>query len=189
MSNANHNFIHQKYDWQTGVYYYRARSYDSHLGRFLQRDPAGMVDGPNMYAYCGNGPVNNRDPSGLEFGGCVVWCQVGGTAFSPQIEIYWWPDGEENKRYCIKTGTFYCTLFGMVCDFITPLAELETLDENWCEDNYCRSPNAYHGGIDAWNSIAGVNKENIMLDYGGNTRGGVPSHLWERHGKYKVAIL
>ncbi len=26
-------------------------------GRFLQPDPAGMVDGPNMYAYCGNGPL------------------------------------------------------------------------------------------------------------------------------------
>ena len=64
MSNANHNFIHQKYDWQTGVYYYRARSYDANLGRFLQRDPAGMVDGPNMYAYCGNDPVNRRDPGG-----------------------------------------------------------------------------------------------------------------------------
>ena len=57
-------FTGREYDWQTGVYYYRARSYDANLGRFLQPDPAGMVDGPNMYAYCGGDPVNNKDPGG-----------------------------------------------------------------------------------------------------------------------------
>ena len=57
-------FTGREYDWQTGVYYYRARSYDANLGRFLQQDPAGMVDGPNMYLYCGNDPVNGVDPSG-----------------------------------------------------------------------------------------------------------------------------
>jgi RHS repeat-associated protein len=54
----------REYDWQTGGYHYRARSYDAALGRFLQRDPAGMADGSNMYLYCGNDPVNGRDPSG-----------------------------------------------------------------------------------------------------------------------------
>ena len=28
-----------------------------------------MVNGPNMYAYCGNNPVNLIDPWGLETGG------------------------------------------------------------------------------------------------------------------------
>jgi len=55
----------REYDWETGIYYYRARSYDSELGRFLQQDPEGMVDGPNMYVYVGNDPGNGVDPSGL----------------------------------------------------------------------------------------------------------------------------
>jgi RHS repeat-associated protein len=59
-------FTGREYDWETGVYHYRARSYDPHLGRFLQRDPSGMVDGTNMYAYCGNDPVNKKDPTGLD---------------------------------------------------------------------------------------------------------------------------
>ncbi len=54
----------REYDWETGVYYYRARSYDAELGRFLQQDPEGMVDGPNMFVYVGNDPGNNNDYGG-----------------------------------------------------------------------------------------------------------------------------
>lgn len=43
---------------------YRAREYDPGTRRFLQKDPLGMVDGTNLYAYVGNNPVNRVDPSG-----------------------------------------------------------------------------------------------------------------------------
>jgi hypothetical protein len=33
----------------------------------MQQDPAGMIDGPNMYAYVRNNPVNGRDPTGMKF--------------------------------------------------------------------------------------------------------------------------
>lgn len=42
------------------------RYYDTRIGRFLSQDPAG--DGDNWYAYCGNNPVNEADPSGLSVG-------------------------------------------------------------------------------------------------------------------------
>ncbi|MBI5000832.1 MAG: RHS repeat-associated core domain-containing protein [Euryarchaeota archaeon] len=73
-------FTGREYDWQTGIYYYRARSYDANLGRFLQRDPNGMVDGTNMYVYVGNDPMNRVDPSGKGCGwnwgciNCMFWC-------------------------------------------------------------------------------------------------------------------
>jgi RHS repeat-associated protein len=47
------------------LYHYRARAYDPVLGRFLQTDPIGYDDGPNIYAYVGGDPVNATDPSGL----------------------------------------------------------------------------------------------------------------------------
>jgi RHS repeat-associated protein len=50
------------------LYHYRARTYDPDVGRFLSKDPSGMADGPNAYAYVGNNPVNWIDPSGLR--GC-----------------------------------------------------------------------------------------------------------------------
>ena len=45
--------------------YFGARYYDVGIGRFITPDPLGMVDGPNMYLYCGNDPVNLVDVWGV----------------------------------------------------------------------------------------------------------------------------
>jgi RHS repeat-associated protein len=47
-----------------GFYYMRARYYDAVSGRFISEDPAGFVDGPNLYAYAGGNPVLVVDPEG-----------------------------------------------------------------------------------------------------------------------------
>jgi len=58
-------FTGRRYDPETGLYYYRARYYDSGIGRFLQVDPIGYAGGINLYGYVLNNPVNWVDPDGL----------------------------------------------------------------------------------------------------------------------------
>ena len=45
-------FTGREYDFETGLYYYRARYYDLKLGRFLETDPLEYKDGLNLYLYC-----------------------------------------------------------------------------------------------------------------------------------------
>jgi RHS repeat-associated protein len=55
----------REYDFTTGLYYFRARWYDPVAGRWLSKDPIGISGGLNQYVFCGNNPVNYRDPFGL----------------------------------------------------------------------------------------------------------------------------
>lgn len=59
-----YRYTGQRLDAWTGHYNYKAREYAPSIGRFLQPDPLGFVDGPNVYAYVGNDPLNASDPTG-----------------------------------------------------------------------------------------------------------------------------
>lgn len=56
-----------------GLLFMRARYYDPRLGRFTQRDPLGGAQGPNLYEYAGNDPVNRSDPFGTFWGSGLYW--------------------------------------------------------------------------------------------------------------------
>jgi len=53
-------------DDSTGLYYYGARYYAPWLGRWLKPDPAGTVDGLNLYGFVGGNPLVHVDVKGLE---------------------------------------------------------------------------------------------------------------------------
>jgi len=61
-------------------YYFGYRFYDLSLQRWLNRDPAGMFGGLNLYSYVGNRAPNFVDPLGLDpVTGAVVGIGVGTT--------------------------------------------------------------------------------------------------------------
>ena len=57
-------FQGREYDYDTALYYFRARWYEPETGRWLSPDPIGISGGLNLYAFCGNDPVNYIDPEG-----------------------------------------------------------------------------------------------------------------------------
>lgn len=50
----------------TGLYYYGYRYYQPWAGRWLSSDPAGTVDGLNLFRMCRNSPVTLYDPDGQQ---------------------------------------------------------------------------------------------------------------------------
>ena len=59
------------YDTETGFYYLQSRYYDPATRRFINADALAStgqgVLGYNMFAYCGNNPVQRSDASGLDW--------------------------------------------------------------------------------------------------------------------------
>lgn len=61
----NLRFPGQYFDSETGVIYNLNRYYEAGAGRFISADPAGLTDGPSVYAYARNRPLTYADPLGL----------------------------------------------------------------------------------------------------------------------------
>jgi RHS repeat-associated protein len=72
-------FTGRQFDEETGLYYYRARNYDSFKGRFLQRDTFELSVGENLYEYAQSSPTLLLDPSGN-----LTWRDKFGLRLSPQ---------------------------------------------------------------------------------------------------------
>lgn len=52
---------------------YRARYYDSNIGRFLSEDPVGTSSYADLYVYASNNPIDRFDPFGLRDVIIVIW--------------------------------------------------------------------------------------------------------------------
>ncbi len=73
-------------DDETDLVYYGYRYYQPSTGRWLSRDPLGEEGGINLYAFCGNDPMNKCDPLGLQMTMGVRNINIpGGIPTSPSI--------------------------------------------------------------------------------------------------------
>ena len=62
---TRYSFTGREADPDTGMLYFRARSYDPQQGRFVSEDPLGLSAGINTYRYVSNNPQNRTDSFGL----------------------------------------------------------------------------------------------------------------------------
>ncbi len=53
-------------DEESGLYYHGARYYAPWIARWTAADPTGIKDGPNVYAYCSDNPINLADARGTQ---------------------------------------------------------------------------------------------------------------------------
>ncbi|BBE72967.1 putative deoxyribonuclease RhsA [Pleomorphomonas sp. SM30] len=61
----NARFPGQWFQLENGLSWNWHRHYDASLGRYVQPDPLGLVDGPSVYGYVRQNPMGGVDPEGL----------------------------------------------------------------------------------------------------------------------------
>ena len=84
----------------TGLYYLRARYYNTGIGRFTQEDVI-YNDGLNLYAYCGSNPVMYEDPSGYS---CEPKEGAENSRGSSVSQTYYHVTSEEAAKSIIESG-------------------------------------------------------------------------------------
>lgn len=69
---ANHRYVGEYLDEDSGFYHLRARDYDPKIGLFIKRDTInGLITNPialNNYVYSGSNPIDYTDPAGEMIG-------------------------------------------------------------------------------------------------------------------------
>ena len=100
------------YDVETGLYYLKTRYYDPEVGRFITIDDISYlapdtINGPNLYAYCGNNPVMNVDPNGTFFSSALLIGVLVGTIVGEIAGgiTETWKKGRQLKSIADETGT------------------------------------------------------------------------------------
>jgi RHS repeat-associated protein len=132
------------------LYFAPYRYYNPQLARWMSRDPLGMVDGPNVYAYVRGNAVNNVDPLGLIVPVVVIalmvaavvgawgWiCAKKAMAFAEQAL------GNDAKMHCLA-GCYF-----QRCRALAPTALVEGLVGAVVTELYP----PYHGWRDAIDDI------------------------------------
>jgi RHS repeat-associated protein len=99
---------------ETANYTVRHRHYSTELGRWLERDPIGYVEGGNLYCYASSRPFSFVDPTGL-FGifDCDDECSPVGAIRVTEVELKIVPGGANPAYY--KSINTLLGLCGKTC--------------------------------------------------------------------------
>jgi RHS repeat-associated protein len=94
-------YLHQggRLDLVSGLYSFRNRDLHPTLGRWMQEDPLGYVDGRSLVQLLGSSPIGVVDPSGL----VVAWPIGPGRYYAPSpfLGTAPWRNGEIRDRWVV----------------------------------------------------------------------------------------
>ena len=132
-----YRFSSKEYHPPSGLYYYGYRFYDPNLQRWLNRDPSGTKDGPNLFAFCHNGPINGFDAWGLDF------AAVTDPYAAARYGLPYIPSFVGNELVRLKIGTLGQVLYGIIWT-----------DGSWTKGNIIGLPDEYDRATTVVHSIA-----------------------------------
>ena len=93
-------FTGQEYDHETGMFLHGVRFYDPDSGRFISEEPLGL-DGPNLYWYTLNNPINYVDPTGLVTYGLGIGVGAGFFGFGGSLDVQYVRDDKGNWNIAV----------------------------------------------------------------------------------------
>jgi RHS repeat-associated protein len=105
-----YGYTARELDLESGLHYYRARYYDSNVGRFISVDPMGFEAGDtNLYRYVSNNSTNANDPTGMWLNFAIGAAIGGGLDLGIQL---WQNGGDFSKVNWTSVGV--STLTGAI---------------------------------------------------------------------------
>lgn len=77
----------KRFDTEIGLSYFGHRYYDAVIGRWITTDPAGFIDGTNLYSYVLNNPLSFFDPDGRFAIPLFTWAIGGAIGFPVTLGV------------------------------------------------------------------------------------------------------
>ncbi|HEX5272212.1 MAG TPA: RHS repeat-associated core domain-containing protein, partial [Gemmataceae bacterium] len=98
-TSKRYRYTGRERDEESALCYHGARYYAPWLGRWTAADPAGVADGPNLYAYARDNPTVLSDPGGTDSG-----APSGVPKVAPSSAVFYGIDSEGHAVYGFGVG-------------------------------------------------------------------------------------
>jgi RHS repeat-associated protein len=109
-------------------YNVRNRVYATSVGRWMQRDPKGYINGYNIYAYCDSNPYVRRDPSGLDYMSCIEDCRAEFEADVRQAHAH----AKDVYNECMETLHDPIACVALQVETLSDLLAAADVQMGWC---------------------------------------------------------
>lgn len=131
-------------DEESGFYYHGARYYAPWLGRWTAADPAGLVDGVNVFSYVGNAVISFVDESGTQAG---EYTHTGGAGPGSPPE-----DDDFSEEELLRRREIRLKYKAQIAVSEAQVEYDKSLRENWIKEFQSRYSKSYEEALKIYNT-------------------------------------